>query len=77
MSDKPFNLQFSDELDDIERRLHAIGRNATQLCNETGTSRATLNRWKTRPPKTIKIIVEFQRVLDRWEEEHAIPGEGR
>ncbi|ATI15722.1 hypothetical protein [Bordetella phage vB_BbrM_PHB04] len=80
MAKKPFNQQFTDELDDMERRLHAIGRNFTQLCNETKVSRATPNRWKRQLPKTVAIVAEMQRVVERWEAEHAaasaIPGEG-
>jgi len=80
MATKHFNHQFNDALDDIERRLHAIGRNFTQLCNETKVSRATPNRWKRQMPKTVDIVARMQQTLVEWEAEHAaataIPGEG-
>lgn len=74
---KDFKQQFYDAMDKLEADAKAAGLNFTQICKETGISRATPDRWKKHLPKTVELVTRMQQVVAQKirEKETGIPGE--
>lgn len=62
-SPRNFTDEFNERIKQIEADAKACGLNWTSICEEAGLSRATPDRWKRRPPKTIEIISKMQEVV--------------
>lgn len=71
MTDKTFEGEFKRRLADIKRRAKDAGTSITALCQATGIARATPDRWVVRAPKTIRLIDELERELEKAERETA------
>lgn len=74
---KTFDKIFTETLDSLETEAKDNGLNFTSICRETGISRATPDRWKRKPPKTVQLVVEMQRTIERRKKAlgNQIPGE--
>lgn len=70
MSDS-FAQVFRDKLDAIEGRAKACGLTLTDLCRESGIARATPDRWRKRPPKSIQLVDKLEDVVIRAEKNRA------
>lgn len=68
---KTFAQEMKDRLDDYERRANAVGGNMTQICKNTAIARATVVRWKERPPQSITKLDEIAAEVVRLEKAHA------
>lgn len=76
MQTQDFKKQFDAKLDEIEARAKLHGLNFTQICAATGISRATPNRWKSKTPKTVELVVKMEQELERAiAAKSSIPGE--
>ena len=69
MSEITFEAEFKRRLNGIKQRAKAAGTSMTALCKETGVARATPDRWSARAPKTITLIDQLEKALDRIEAE--------
>ena len=47
----------------IETEAKAKGLNWTTICQQAGVSRATPDRWKRKPPKTIEIVNRIESIV--------------
>jgi len=66
---KTFDKVFSEELDKIREEGRAIGMSMSEICSRSGVARASPDRWRSKPPKTIQLVADMQRaVADRKEE---------
>jgi transcriptional regulator with XRE-family HTH domain len=59
--------QFNAAVESIVERSRHLGVSLTQLCETTGTSRATISRWRNRAPATILSLEKIEQELDRLE----------
>lgn len=55
--------EFRARLKRIEEAAKAKGLNWTSVCSQAGVSRATPDRWKKKPPKTIEIITKMEAIV--------------
>lgn len=51
-----FEAEFRRRVGDVFARAEAIGITVTRLCKETGTARATPDRWNKAAPLSIRIV---------------------
>jgi len=58
-----FTDVFRERIAKIEADAKAKGLNWTTICQKAGMSRSTPDRWKRRPPKTISVITEVERIV--------------
>jgi len=63
MNIKPFGEVFLERIDRIEAEAKKVGLNLTAICREAGISRATPDRWRAKPPKTIEIIELMEKIV--------------
>lgn len=77
MGSKNFVEQFHETMDALEADAKKHGLNLTAICKEAEISRATPDRWKKKPPKTIRLVAKMQQVVEQRKAEVAssIPGE--
>ncbi len=61
---KYFTEVFNEAVDKLENDAKEAGLNITAVCRETNTARATPDRWRKYPPKTIKLLDDMQRVVE-------------
>jgi Cro/C1-type HTH DNA-binding domain len=71
MSTKTFESELRSRLNDIKERAAKAGTSLTSLCEATGISRATPDRWLKRAPKTIRLVDELEAALRKVEKEQA------
>lgn len=62
-----FHAEFIARLNDIEARAKACGVTLTHLCRDKEISRATPERWRLQPPKTIDAIDQLEDALRAYE----------
>lgn len=62
-----FSDLFSQRVIDLEVRAKSAGSNLTQLCKKTGVARATVERWRFRPPQTVSKLDELEAEVQRLE----------
>lgn len=60
-----FAKVFQEAVDKLERDAHDVGLNLTSICRETKTSRATPDRWRRSPPKTVQLLDEMQTIVEK------------
>lgn len=65
--DQTFTGEFNRRIADIKRRAKNAGTSITALCEATGIARATPDRWEARAPKTIRLVDELERELQKAE----------
>lgn len=51
---------FRESLDELKEDAESVGMNLTSVCHEAGVARATPDRWKKQPPKTIRVLAKMQ-----------------
>jgi transposase-like protein len=61
---KKFSMVFTEALDAIIADGVTVGVTLTSICRQTGISRATPDRWRKTPPKTIRLLDEMQDMID-------------
>jgi transposase-like protein len=61
---KKFSMIFIEALDGIIADGHVAGVTLTSICRQTGISRATPDRWRKVPPKTIRLLDEMQDMIN-------------
>lgn len=54
---------FQESLDDLQVDAKAAGMNLTTVCKAAGIARATPDRWRQNPPKTIRALAKMQDVV--------------
>lgn len=59
-----FEQAFQEALDKLEADAKEVGLTLTSICRDTGVSRATPDRWRKEPPKTVEILTRMQGVVD-------------
>jgi len=64
-----FEAVFKDTLRKLEKDAQAAGTNLTELCRETGVSRASPDRWKKQTPKTVRNVALLQRAVEAKRED--------
>lgn len=42
-----------------------VGSNLTQICNDAGVPRQTIERWKNVEPKTIRILRKLENAIEK------------
>lgn len=62
-----FDQVFYKYLDSLERRAHAVGMTLTDLCRDSGVSRATPDRWRKSLPKTIQNVCDLEAIVKKAE----------
>lgn len=67
----PFQQLFLKRLDTIEARAKAAGSTITHLCRESGIARATPDRWRVRPPKSVELMDQLEAALVAVEQKAA------
>ena len=72
-----FEVVFNQALDELEEEAKLVGLTMTSICRTVDISRATPDRWRRKPPLTIRLIREMQQVVEKRKIEIAksIPGE--
>lgn len=66
MSNYPtFQQAFLARLDDIERRGRACTPplSLTSICKASGVARATPDRWRAKPPKSVALMDQLEAVV--------------
>lgn len=58
-----FSEDFRARIKKIETDAKAKGLNWTSICTQAGVSRATPDRWKKKPPKTIDIVTKLEAIV--------------
>lgn len=58
-----FEKVFQQELDKLEADAKEVGLTLTSICRDTGVSRATPDRWRKEPPKTVEILTKMQNLV--------------
>ena len=51
--------------DDLLRKCQSAGTNLTQVCRQANVSRSTIERWKSREPKTISILRNLEAIIEK------------
>lgn len=51
----------------LKTRCAAAGTNITEICREAGVSRSVIERWKTKPPKSLSILNALEGALAKHE----------
>ena len=51
-----FEAEFNRRLSSIIKRGEAVGMTVTKLCKQTGTARATPDRWRKKAPLSITLV---------------------
>lgn len=59
-----FEKTFQEALDKLEVDAKAVGLTLTSICRDTGVSRATPDRWRKEPPKTVELLKKMQEVVE-------------
>lgn len=67
---KDFEKTFQDTLDQLEADAKREGLTLTSICRDTGVSRATPDRWRKQPPKTIEILKRMQGIVETKRQEN-------
>lgn len=70
--DTSFEGEFRRRVADIKRRAKEANSSITALCQLTGIARATPDRWEARAPKTVRLIDELEKALEKVEKEAGI-----
>ena len=55
---------FRKHVESIERKARAAGLNWTEVCKRAGVSRATPDRWRIAPPKSVSLMDQLETVVD-------------
>lgn len=71
MSENTFQQVFEERLNSIERRAKAIGSTITEVCRVSGIARATPDRWRAEPPKSIKLMDALDAAVTKLEADAA------
>lgn len=66
-----FKAVFLQRLQDVEVRAKACGLTMTHLCRAKGIARATPDRWKKKPPKSIQLMDDLEAVVVEAEKARA------
>ena len=66
-----FEAEFRRRLNDIFKRGEAVGLTVTKLCKNTGTARATPDRWRKEAPLSVTIVDRLEAEVVRAEQEQA------
>lgn len=66
-----FEAEFRRRLNDIIKRGEAVGLTVTKLCKQTGTARATPDRWRKNAPLSIKLVDRLEAEVAAAEKEAA------
>jgi len=66
-----FQAMFMERLDEIESRAKKVGLTMTDLCRRSGVARATPDRWRSRPPKSVELVDDLEDVVLAAEQEEA------
>lgn len=69
--DKSFSAEFLGRLKRIEDRAQAAGITLTDVCRDSGTARATPNRWRKRVPLTVSLIDKMEGIVTAAEQKNA------
>lgn len=56
--------EFKDALERLEKDAKDVGMTITSICRETGVSRATPDRWRRHPPKSIELLTKMQSIVE-------------
>lgn len=65
-----FEEVFKQALSELEADAKAAGTSLTAICRETKISRTTPDRWRARPPATVRLIAQLQQAVERKKAEH-------
>lgn len=65
MTTENFEQDFQAALNKLEEDAKAVGMTLTSICRATGVSRATPDRWRKTPPKTVELLRQMQEVVAR------------
>jgi hypothetical protein len=57
---KNFEQVFRATLDELQQDAKAAGMSLTSVCRAAGVARATPDRWRQSPPKTIRVLAKMQ-----------------
>lgn len=77
MASKPANKtptyvdEFKARVAKLETDANAAGTNLTEICREAGVSRATPDRWRKKPPKTVTLIAKLETIVKKHAERAA------
>lgn len=63
MNDSSFYSAFLARLNNIEDRAQRVGITLTHICRDAGIARATPDRWRKNPPKSIKLMDDMERAV--------------
>jgi transposase-like protein len=58
-----FEQTFQQALDQVEKDAKEVGMTITSICRDLGISRATPDRWRKEPPKTVEILTKMQGIV--------------
>lgn len=71
MSGNNFYNEFIKKLDDIEARAKNIGSTITEVCRDANIARATPDRWRSKAPKSIDLMVKLEKAVEAAEQKAA------
>lgn len=71
MSKKTFYDNFIEKLDEIESRAKNIGSTITEVCRDANIARATPDRWRSKAPKSIDLMVKLEKAVEAAEQKAA------
>lgn len=68
----------SNLVNSLKARCAEAGTNITAVCEAAGVSRSTIERWKAKPPKSIQILNDLEKViadakLRQWQDQQGEP----
>jgi hypothetical protein len=55
--------EFRERVELLEQDARYAGTNLTEVCREAGVSRATPDRWKKNPPRTIQLLTLMEEII--------------
>lgn len=71
-----FEQVFRERLQSVIDRGAKVGLTLTHICRESGTARATPERWRRSAPKTIRQLVAMEQVVAKHEAMHSGADDG-
>lgn len=64
MANNTFATEFKERVLYIETKAKASGLNWTSVCAKAGVSRATPDRWRIKPPKSVQLVDKLEAIVD-------------
>ena len=55
-----FQKIYLGHLDGLQSRAEKVGLSLTSLCKKAGISRATPDRWRAKPPKSVALMDQLE-----------------